>query len=102
MYALNASHRFRASGAIPAGQALDVQFKAFMAKPAAVVREIYARFGLAYPDDMDACIAAYIADNPADKHGVHKYHWEDTGLSYDGERDKARPYQEYFQVQSEF
>jgi hypothetical protein len=102
MHALNDSHRVRASGAIPPAQALDVQFRAFMKEPAIVMRNIYGRFELDCPAGMDARIAQYIKDNPADKHGVHAYHWEDTGLDYAAEREKARPYQEYFQVQSEF
>lgn len=102
MYALNSSLGVRASGAIPVTQAMDVQFTDFMADPAAATREIYRRFGLAYPADMDAKIADYVRDNPADKHGKHSYHWEDTGLDYTAEREKARPYQEHFKVASEF
>lgn len=102
MHALNASHRIRAGGLIPGAQAVDVQFRTFMADPAIVMRVLYEGFGLTYPADMDARIAAYVRDNPADKHGVHAYRWEDTGLEYAAEREKARAYQEYFKVQSEF
>lgn len=102
MHALNNSLQVRTSGAIPATQAMDVQFKAFMADPSTTMREIYRYYSLEYPAGTDEKIAQYIRDNPADKHGVHAYHWEDTGLDYATEREKARAYQEYFGVQSEF
>jgi hypothetical protein len=51
---------------------------------------------------MDERIAQYVRHNPADKHVVHKYHWEDTGLDYATERAKVRSYQEYFRVEAEF
>jgi len=43
----------------------------------------------------------FLAANPRDKHGAHRYSLEDAGLDPVAERERYRPYQERFGVASE-
>ncbi len=51
----------------------DVAFEDLTADPMAVVRGIHARFGIETDQETDARMAAWLAMNPRDKHGVHTY-----------------------------
>jgi hypothetical protein len=43
----------------------------------------------------------FLASHPQDKHGGHRYTFEATGLDEGEWRERARRYQEYFDVHSE-
>jgi len=98
---LDRSVTARADGTVPATQVIDVQFKAFMADPFATIRKIYARLGLELTRDAEANMRAFLAANPQDKHGRHRYDFADTGLNPDEWRERTRGYQQYFDVASE-
>ncbi len=44
---------------------------------------------------------SFLSQNPSDKHGLHQYTFSDTGLDAGELRERARRYQEYFDVASE-
>jgi len=44
---------------------------------------------------------AFLAQNPDDKHGKHRYAFSDTGLDEMRERARVHAYQERFAVPSE-
>jgi hypothetical protein len=98
---LDRSVTAREDGTVPAKQVIDVQFQAFLADPVACVREIYARLGLELTREVEARMRAFLAENPQDKHGGHRYSLADTGLDAEKLRARARRYQEYFAVSSE-
>jgi hypothetical protein len=52
-----------------------------------VVRAIYDRFALPYPEDGDELVRSYLAANAPQKHGVHRYCPEAFGLVPDRVRD---------------
>jgi hypothetical protein len=92
----------RADGTLPAEQVLDVQFADFTADPFAVIATIYEHLGLELSDDADRRMRAFLAEHPGDGGGGGtRYTWADTGLDADALRERARPYQERFGVQSE-
>ena len=91
----------REDGTVPAGRVVDIQFAAFMADPFATIHEIYDRLGVELTSEAEARMRAYLSDNPADKHGTHRYAFSDTGLDPGETRERARRYQEYFDVPSE-
>jgi len=99
--ALERSVEARESGAIAERQIIDIWFRDFMADPFGVIRRIYVHFGLEYTAEAESLMRDYLAENPADKHGKHTYHFSDTGLNLAEEREKVRRYQEYFEVPSE-
>ena len=91
----------RRNGVVPADRVVDVQFRAFVADPLATVRTAYERFGFALSPAVEARMQAFLAANPQEKHGGHRYAFADTGLDAGAMRERARRYQEYFDVPSE-
>ena len=86
---------------IPPECVVDVQYADLVADPVGTVRRIHAHFGSAVPPQAEAGLRAYLADNPKDKHGAHRYSLEQFGLDPTQVEDQARPYHERFDVPSE-
>lgn len=101
MEGLDRSVAARESGAVPAQRVIDVHFRDFLADPLTTVRGIYERLGLELTPDAEARMRAFIAANPQGKHGLHHYDFADTGLDAGYWRERARRYQQYFDVASE-
>ncbi len=91
----------RRDGLIPEQQAVDVFFGDFLADPMAVVYEIYDRLGIELTTEADRRMRSFLADNPQEKHGGHRYSFADTGLDAGALRERMRPYQEFFDVPDE-
>jgi hypothetical protein len=62
------------------------------------IRSIYERFGWELTDDVERRMRAFLDENPQDKHGSHRYTFDDTGLDAAEVRERARRYVEYFDV----
>lgn len=73
-------------------QFFDVKMSETVADPIDVVRRIYAHFGHPLSAEVEARMAAFMAENTRDKHGSHTYAPKDFGIAPD--RDRA-PFQEY-------
>ena len=101
-FALNASLKTRASGAIAPGQIVDIQFGAFMKSAESEVERIYDAFGFEFTPAFAQRIREYLRINSSEKHGGHKHQFSNTGLDYAKEREKVKAYQDYFAVPSEF
>jgi len=82
-------------------RSVDVQFRAFMADPFATIRTIYEHLGLELEPEAEQRMRDFLDANPQDKHGVHTYSFGETGLDEGALRERARRYQEYFDVPSE-
>lgn len=78
------------------GQFLDVSYHDVMADPVAAVRRIYAHFGETMGEEHAAAIRAWIANNPATKHGAHKHSPEQFGLDAETINRRFAPYVERF------
>jgi hypothetical protein len=98
---LDRSVTAREDGTVSADNIVDVQFDEFVADPFGVVRRVYDTFGFDLTDDGDARMRAFYADHPHEGPGVHTYSFADTGLDEGELRDRARRYQDYFDVPSE-
>jgi phosphatidylethanolamine-binding protein (PEBP) family uncharacterized protein len=72
-----------------------------MADPFATIHSVYERLGLELDDESERRMRAFLASNPPDRHGTHRYSFSDTGLDAGELRERARSYQEYFAVPSE-
>lgn len=70
------------------GQILDVDHLDFHRDPMGTVRSIYDHFELTLSDEAAAAMQAWLAANPADKHGAHSYKLEDYGISADQIRSR--------------
>ena len=98
---LERTMRVRDDAALPASQVFDVHFAELMADPIAMVRRIYAHFDLALDADAEARMRRFLADNPADKHGAHRYALAAAGLDPDTERRRYAAYRRRFGVTDE-
>jgi hypothetical protein len=91
----------RRNGTVPAGQAVDVLFGDFLRDPMAVVRTIYERLGIELSVEADKAMRAFLAANPQEKHGGHKYSFADTALDAGILRERTSAYTEFFDVPEE-
>ncbi len=91
----------RKNGTVPAGQAVDVLFRDFLQDPMAVVGTIYERLGIELSVDAEKAMRAFLAANPQEKHGGHKYSFADTGLDAGLLRERTRAYTEFFDIPEE-
>jgi hypothetical protein len=80
---------------------IDVRFDAFVADPFATIRLIYERLGLELSNATEARMRAFLATQGQTEHGRHRYAFADTALSAGPLRERARRYQQYFDVPSE-
>ena len=88
---------------LPEGTApiFDMHFGEFIRDEIGMVRRIYEHFGLVLSLDAEERMRHFLAANPRDKHGAHRYRLEDAGLDAATERERYRAYQERFGVASE-
>jgi len=98
---LDRSVAAREDGTVATDRVVDVQFRSFMADPFATIREIYEKLGLELSNESEQRMRAFLAENTTEKHGGHHYTWTDTELDLGEWRERARRYQEYFDVPSE-
>ena len=98
---LDRSVTAREDGTVTADRVVDVQFRNFMADPFTTIHTIYERLGLELESGAEQRMRAFLAANPQDKHGKHTYTFRETGLDEGALRERARRYQEYFDVPSE-
>jgi len=98
---LTRASAFRTREPALADRFVDVQFGELMRDPLEVVQRIYANFGLALGDEARARMQRFLADNPREKHGVHRYRLEDFGLDEAAERRRFSAYSEAFAVPRE-
>ncbi len=98
---LDRSVTAREDGTVRADRVVDVQFAAFMADPFTTIRTVYEHLGLELGDDAEQRMRAFLAANPQDKFGGHRYTFAETRLDERALRERLRRYQEYFDVPSE-
>ncbi|MCG3168687.1 MAG: hypothetical protein CALGDGBN_00184 [Pseudomonadales bacterium] len=79
----------------------DMHFAELARDPLAMVKRIYAHFGLSLSATAEARMRDFIDNNPKERHGVHRYRIEDFGLDATRERERYRFYQDYFAVANE-
>jgi hypothetical protein len=91
----------RATGDHPRAQFYDMHFQDFVADQFAVAEKIYDHFGLPLPGAAADRMRAFIADNPKDKHGIHRYSPAEFGVDPERIRESFRPYMERFGLEPE-
>ena len=87
---------------LPAGaRILDVHFADLLRGAVGTVRRIYAHFDRVLDAAAGERMRRFLAENPADKHGRHRYTLAAAGLDPTVERRRYAAYQERFGVASE-
>jgi Sulfotransferase family len=85
----------------PPGQFYDLHYPKFVADPVGVIKDMYRHFGFAMNHDVLARMRSYLASNPKDKHGVHRYSLAAFGLEPDAVNRRFRRYTEHFRIRPE-
>jgi hypothetical protein len=98
---LEASMRARDAAALPASRVFDVHFHEFLGNEIETVRRLYERFGLELSSEAESRMRRYIAENPKDKHGGHRYDFGTAGLDPAAERRRFASYAERFAIPNE-
>jgi hypothetical protein len=79
---------------------VDVQYDDTVGDPVGTVRRVYEHFGLERTAAVDEGVRGYLAENPRDKHGAHRYTLEEFGLDRDEVDAAFASYRERFGVSS--
>jgi hypothetical protein len=82
-------------------QVFDMHFAELLRDEIGMVRRIYTHFGLVLSADAEARMRRFLAANPRDKHGVHRYTLAAAGLDARVERPRYAAYQARFGIPSE-
>jgi hypothetical protein len=90
--------RVRDAAGLDGGRVFDLRLPDFVGNEIATVRRLYGHFGLLLTAETEARMRAFLAANPKDKHGAHRYALHDAGLDPAQERERYRPYAERFDV----
>jgi len=78
----------RDAGRVPAERVVDVLYAELLRDPIGVVDRIYRSFGLDLTPEIEARMRAFLAANPKDKSGRHRYTLAEFGL--DAPTESAR------------
>jgi hypothetical protein len=85
---------------LPAGRVVDVRYEDTVADPLGTTRRIYEHFDLELAPAVEQGVRDYLAANPRDKHGSHRYTLEEFGLDRDEVDATFAAYRERFGVEA--
>ena len=68
---------------LDAAHFFDVSYARLVADPVATVRAACAHFGYDFSPEYESRVHAHLAANPRHKHGAHRYHLDEFGLTPD-------------------
>jgi len=86
----------RASGKVDPKQFSDVRYADLVKDPIPTLAGIYDHFGIELSEDTVARMRRYLAANPKNLHGRHRYSLEAFGLDRDEEIARYAAYSERF------
>ena len=90
--------RDRDAGCGPADRFIDVMYGDLVRDPLGTVRRIYQHFGRRLTPVAEERMRTFLAANPKDKHGQHRYALAQFGLDHDRVRELYRSYCERFRL----
>lgn len=79
----------------------DMRFSDFVTDQLSEVEKIYSAFDLPLSEEAASAMQAFIADNPKDKHGIHRYAPEEFGVVPASIREAFRTYIDRFDLAPE-
>jgi hypothetical protein len=82
----------------PAAQFLDVSYDTIERSPLETVERVYAFLGWPLTEQARSAMAAFLAANPKDKHGTHRYTLEQFGLDRAGQTRRFAHYCDRFAI----
>jgi hypothetical protein len=93
--------QFRRQGGDAADRFIDVRYHDLIRDPMAAVARIYARLEIPLTEAAAARMRRFLADNPRDRHGQHRYSLAAFGLAADDLAQRFAAYRDHFGVPSE-
>ena len=91
--------QFRGNG--QADRFVDVHYHELVRDPLTVVRRIYAHLDAPLTDAAEQRMRRFLAENPKDKHGPHRYSLETFGLDAADLAHRFKAYREHLGIPSE-
>jgi hypothetical protein len=82
----------------PEGSVIDVHYEDLVRDPMKAIRRIYDFVELDFEPPAERAMQAWMAANPKDKNGPHRYRLEDFGLDAKELEDRFETYRERFGV----
>jgi hypothetical protein len=98
---LERSLHLRGSGRVAGERFFDVHYHELIRDPLAIVRRLYARFDIPLTEAAEERMRQFLAENPKDKHGHHRYSLASFALEEDDLVRRFKAYREHFGVPSE-
>ena len=92
----------RERGIVGSDRVVDVSFRDFMSDQIGTIGRVYDALGLELTSESEKRMRTFLDEHPQDKHGLHTYTWEDTGLDAGEWRERTKRYEDYFGVEPEF
>ena len=86
---------------LDSSQVFDMHFNECGGNEIAMVRRIYAHFGIELAPTAETRMQRFLAANPKDKHGAHRYTLAPAGLEPVVERRRYAAYQQRFHIAAE-
>ncbi len=80
------------------GPVFNVFYRDLVKNPLAVVRLLYKQFDMKLTKETEEAIRRFLAQNPRNAHGVHRYSLEDYGLDRHAERRRFAFYTDFFSL----
>jgi len=80
---------------------LSVLYADLVGDPMAVVRSIYRHFDMKLSRESEMAMLRFLAKNPQNSHGVHRYSLGEFGLDSDTERKRFEFYTDFFRIEHE-
>jgi hypothetical protein len=93
--------KFCRSSADSGGRLFNVLYAELLRDPMAVVRQIYRHFDMELTNETETAMRCFLAKNPQNRHGAHRYSLEDFGLDRESERRSFEFYTDFFGIEPE-
>jgi len=99
-WAVGMERALQARDATPdaASRFYDVQYADLLCDPIATVRRLYLHFGAQLSEATESRMRSFLARNPKDKHGRHRYSLDQFGLDADEVLQQYASYRQRFGV----
>jgi hypothetical protein len=93
--------RQRQRGEVPDERIIDVRYQDLTADPVATVAGLYERWGIRFSTEAETRVRERIRRLPDDGSRLHRYAFEDTGLTAAAQRERFAPYLEQYGIPAE-
>jgi hypothetical protein len=93
--------KFCRSSAESRGRVFNALYADLLRDPMDMVRRIYKHFDMELTSETQMAMLRFLANNPQNRHGVHRYSLEEFGLDRDTERRSFEFYTNYFGIEGE-